>query len=169
MTARGTTFLLAALAVLLAWLWLERPVPTRPSTVPSFLTVGPDAVARLDLTERGRRLTALRRDGDWVDETGQRWTDDAPVSLVATLGSIGPLMIVATDPADPSEYGLGADAGRLELHATDGATLLALDIGLRNPSTTGIYARRAGQRDVLLVGAILAWELDKLRAAAPKG
>jgi len=40
-----------------------------------------------------------------------------------------------------------------------------MDIGNRNPAWTGSYARRAGRAEVLLVGAVLRWELDKLRSA----
>ena len=43
--------------------------------------------------------------------------------------------------------------------------LLAMDIGTRNPAWTGSYARRDGRDEVLLVGALLRWELEKLRSA----
>ena len=75
-------------------------------------------------------------------------------------------MVVDADPAEPSDYGLGPDTPRLRVMAA-GKELLSLEIGERNPAWTGLYARLAGQREVILVGAVLHWELEKLRDAAP--
>jgi hypothetical protein len=45
--------------------------------------------------------------------------------------------------------------------------VLVLEIGERNPAGTGIYARRDGRSEVMLLGGILTWDLGKLRGADP--
>jgi hypothetical protein len=174
MTTRGTALLLGVLLLLVAYLWLAEVEPRRhqaraPASTESapLLTVPPGAVARVALEERGARLTAVRHDRQWVDERGRSWRGDAVNGLVDTLRSLRPVMVVESDPAEPSEYGLGPDAPRLEVSADDGKPVLALEVGETNPAATGVYARVAGRREVVLIGALVRWELDKLRDAAP--
>jgi hypothetical protein len=171
-TARGTGLLLAVMAALLGYLWFAELRPRRQAesvpTAAPLLAIPPAAVARVKLEEEGRRVTAVRRDGAWLDERGRRWREDAVASLVDTLGALRPVMVVAHDPAEPAEYGLGPTAPRLEVAGDDGQPVLTLELGARNPAWTGLYARHAGGREVVLVGALLAWELDKLRQAAPE-
>jgi hypothetical protein len=171
-TTRGTTALLAVLAILLGYLWLAELGPRREAasapSAPPLLPVPPAAVAAVKLEEHGRRMSAVRHEGAWLDERGRPWRDDAVASLVDVLGTLRPVMVVASDPQEPDEYGLGPTAPRLEVTAGDGQPVLALELGARNPAWTGLYARRAGGHEVMLVGALLAWELDKLREAAPE-
>ena len=171
MTVRGTALLVGILAALLAYLWLgeirPRSGPAR-AKVPALLAVPPTDVARIDLEEHGRRLVAIRRDGKWVDAQGRPWRGDAVGDLLDTLGTLSPIMVVDPDPAEPSDYGLEPDTPRLRVMAAKGKELLSLEIGERNPAWTGLYARLAGQRKVILVGAVLHWELEKLRDAAPE-
>jgi len=171
MTVRGTAWLVALLAALLAYLWLAELRPrsgrARAKAAPVLLAVPAADVARIDLEEHGRRLVAIRRDGKWVDTQGHPWRGDAVGDLLDTLGTLSPIMVVDPDPAEPSDYGLEPDTPRLRVMAAQGKELLSLEIGERNPAWTGLYARLAGQREVILVGAVLHWELEKLRDAAP--
>ena len=73
--------------------------------------------------------------------------------------------MVEGEHADLEEYGLAASTERLRVLDGTGRELLAMDIGNRNPAWTGNYARRDGRDEVLLVGSLLRWELDKLRSA----
>ncbi|TMA31401.1 MAG: DUF4340 domain-containing protein [Deltaproteobacteria bacterium] len=170
MTVRGTALLVGLLAALLAYLWLGelRPRHGRATAkaVPTLLAAATADVTRIDLEEHGRRLVAIRRDGKWVDAQGHAWRGDVVGDLIDTLGTLSPIMVVDADPAEPSDYGLGPDTPRLRVMAA-GKELLSLEIGERNPAWTGLYARLAGQREVILVGAVLHWELEKLRDAAP--
>ena len=170
MTVRGTALLVGLLAALLAYLWLGelRPRHGRATAkaVPTLLAAATADVTRIDLEEHGRRLVAIRRDGKWVDAQGHAWRGDVVGDLIDTLGTLSPIMVVDADPAEPSDYGLGPDTPRLRVIAA-GKELLSLEIGERNPAWTGLYARLAGQREVILVGAVLHWELEKLRDAAP--
>jgi hypothetical protein len=73
--------------------------------------------------------------------------------------------VAQAEGAGLAEYGLAPAVERLRVLDDTGHELIALDIGNRNPAWTGVYARRAGSADVLLVGSLLRWELDKLRSA----
>jgi hypothetical protein len=175
MTARSTALLLGVLAALVAYIWLAEVEPRRhvaradeSAEAAPLLTVPAGAIARVALEEHGARLTALRHEQAWVDEEGRSWRGDAVSGLVETLGSLRPVMVVENDPMDPGEYGLGPDALRLEVSAEGGRSVLALELGQQNPSATGVYARVAGRHEVMLVGALLRWEIDKLRDAAPR-
>jgi len=172
LTGRATAVLLGVLTVLVAYLWLVelRPrqrEPVAASAEPALLTVPPDAVARIDLEEGGRVLTALRTADRWTDGAGRPWRDDTIADLVGTLGSLRPVMIVDEAPHEPAEYGLGPGASRLAVATASGRPALVLELGDRNPASTGIYARRDGRPEVMLLGGILTWELDKLRSADP--
>jgi len=171
MSSRSTALLVAVLAGLVGYLWLGEARPRqraeRASSEAPFLAVTAGSVARVELDESGGRLTAVRADGGWRDAAGARWRDGAVESLLDTLGTLGPVTVVARDPTDPTEYGLGTGAARLRVTTDDGRSALALELGARNPAWTGLYARRAGEHEVLLVGALLGWELEKLHSAAP--
>jgi hypothetical protein len=172
LTGRTTAVLLGVMTVLVAYLWLVevRPrgrEPVAAPAEPALLSVSPDAVARIDLAESGRVVTAVRSDGRWTDGTGRPWRDDVVADLVGTLASLRPVMIVDEAPREPEEYGLGPGASRLAVATGGGRSVLVLEIGERNPAGTGIYARRDGRPEVMLLGGILTWELGKLRAADP--
>jgi len=167
-TARGTAALLAVLAALGAYLALaERPRPPAPHGPPALLGVPATAVARVDVDGKDGPLAALRGPDGWKGPDGHPWPGDAVDDLLETLASLPPLMVVDPDPHAPGDYGLGDGAARVEMHAADGRRLLGLEVGERNPAWTGVYVRRAGEPEVMLVGAVLAWELEKVRAAAP--
>jgi hypothetical protein len=173
LTGRGTALLLGVLAMLVGYLWLfeirprRAPAPVEAET-PPLLAVPAAAVARVELQEDGRRLTAVRGGEGWTDPSGRPWRASAVSDLVDTLGSLRPVMVVDPQPKEPADYGLGAAARRLEVSGSDGRSVLALELGERNPAWTGIYARRAGRPEVMLIGGVLSWELEKLRGAAPE-
>lgn len=88
-------------------------------------------------------------------------------SLLDTLRSLPPLMTIDAAPADPRDYGLGPGSDRLRILDTTDRELLDLEIGSANPSSTGIYVRRRPDPEVLLVGAVLRWEISKILRQAP--
>ena len=161
-TVRGTGALVALLAALGGYLVLvERPRASARPAAPAPLLIEPaSAVARVELTDGEREIAILRCGDAWADGDGQVWNGAA--DLVDALHVLRPLSVVDAAPHAPDDYGLGADARRLRLVGMDGRPLLALDVGNRNPAWTALYVRRAGAPEVLLVGAQLAWELDKL-------
>lgn len=168
MTERGTALLVLVLALVGGWLWLAgAPRPASKPAAPPLLRTSAGSVAQVEFEEAGDRITAVRRGDGWADASGRAWQANAVSDLVETLGELAPIMVVDPDPRDPTDYGLGPAAARLALTGARGERLLALEVGERNPAWTGLYARVAGTREVVLVGAVLRWELEKLRDGRP--
>jgi hypothetical protein len=170
-TLRGTLLLGTVLVVLAAYLWLgeTRPGTARAVTAeaPALLATPSSQVARLELEEEDRTVVAIRARTGWTDANGQPWRTDVVGDVVDAVASLHPIMVVDPEPVNPSDYGLGAGAVHLRLSGADGRTLLALELGERNPAWTGLYARVGSAREVVLIGAVLHFELEKLREAAP--
>lgn len=171
MTVRGTLGLVALLGVLLVLVWLgERAAPPPDAPVvdaPPLLAAPATSATRVEWTSDGTRLTMVRTPGGWTDAAGRPWRSSAPGDLLDVLTTLRPVAVVSADPSALGEYGLAADASRLEVLGADQRPLLRLDIGRRNPAWTGVYVRRENTPEVLLVGALLHWELRKVRDAAP--
>ncbi len=170
MTVRGTLGLLVVATALLVVVLMdraplvpERPLPT-PET-PALLDAPITAVARVEWQRDADRLTLVRTSGGWHDAAGHRWPDDVVEVALDALASLHPHAVLSDGPIDYAQYGLAPVTERLRVLDGTGAELLAMDIGKRNPAWTGSYARRSGRSEVLLVGALLRWELDKLRSA----
>lgn len=160
---------LAALLVALAgvvW-WVERRGDGRRPAEVTLLEADPEAVRRIELDEPTGRIVAERATEGWTDPAGRPWQTDAPDDLLRALRSLRPTVLHSDDDPAPEQWGFGRDAMWLRVIDTGGRTELALEIGRRNPAWTARYARRVDRREVLLVGAVLEWEIEKLRAAAP--
>jgi hypothetical protein len=170
MTMRGTLGLLLVAAVLVVVVLADRRpiVPQAPlpePDAPPLLAAPPGAVAGLEWERGAERLTLMRTSSGWRDASGHAWPSDAIDVALDALGSLHPHVVVADEPVALADFGLAPADERLRVLDDTGRELLALDIGNRNPAWTGNYARRAGRQEVLLVGALLRWELDKLRSA----
>lgn len=170
MSLRGTVLLAAVLAVLVVY--LERtapdgaPAPVEAVVEPPLLRVDATQIARLELDADGERLTLVHTPDGWADTAGHRWPSSVPADLLDALTTLRPISVVDAMPNDVRDYRLGPDATRLRVIDRDDRPVLALEIGGRNPAWTGLYARRDGDPGVFLVGALLQWEIDKLRNTA---
>jgi hypothetical protein len=168
-TVRGTA-VLVLIATALATLTLLEGGPLIPSAPPPLPEGSPlldteiAKVARVEWERGADRLTLVRTPAGWVDAAGQPWPADAVEVALDALASLHPRTVAAVNDGDLAEYGLAPVPERLRVLDDTGRELLALDIGNRNPAWTGVYARRIGATDVLLVGSLLRWELDKLRS-----
>ncbi len=170
MTLRGTMALVAVALALLAVVWSDPRalVPERPRPIPEQppLLASPVAEAvRVEWEHGSSRLTLVRTGSGWHDATGHAWPAGIVDDALAALASLHPYTVAAGAADDLAQYGLAPAGERLRVLDGTGHELLALDIGHRNPAWTGSYARRAGRDEILLVGALLRWELDKLRSA----
>jgi hypothetical protein len=163
-TVRGTLGLAAVFAVLAGYLALTRePGPAGDEGLPAVLVAVPaDRIRRLDLAWGTHRVLATRVDGGWADERGRPWPADHVAALLQALTTLRPLAVIEDAPGDPAVYGLGPDAMRLGV-LDDTHEVAALELGASNPAGTALYVRRAGSPAVLLVGALLRWEVEKLR------
>jgi hypothetical protein len=171
---RLTVALIVTAAALAAVVWLDRPalLPERPLPIPDtppLLGAPIASVERVEWEYGTERLTLVRTPAGWYDAAGHPWPPDSVEVTLEALASLHPHTVVAGEPVDLAEYGLAHPGERLRVLDGTGQELLAMDIGNRNPAWTGSYARRAGRDEVLLVGALLRWELDKLRSAREPG
>ena len=152
MTVRGTLALAVTFAVLVAYLRLTAPAPG-PSVDATALLVPPLREAtRITLVDDARTTEITRGEGGW--------SAPGAADFLTALESLQVLAVI--DDAEPESYGVAPDASQLRVDAGT-RPLVALEIGAMNPAETGVYVRRMGQRPVLLVGALLHWELEKLR------
>ena len=154
MTVRGTLVLAAVLAMLVAYLVVTGRT-VGPESRRTMLSPPLDAATAVEIVRDGVTTRFVRRD----DGT---WSAPGVADLVDALASLEVVDEVDATPADPASYGLGADALRLRVSSADGE-LVALEVGATNPAETAVYVRRIGATPVLLVGALLRWELEKVR------
>jgi hypothetical protein len=155
-TLRGTLLLAGVLAGLAGYLRFTAPAPPQPESpalLPALERTTEVQIARGDTETR-----LVRGDGAWRAANA----DD----LLDALESLRVLASIAHEPSDPTAYGFTPDAVRLRFLA-DGVPLAAIEVGASNPASTGVYVRRSGEPSVLLVGALLRWELEKLRRVFP--
>ena len=144
-----------------------RPAPATATSGPPTLLSAPAEVAQVELSGAAGRLHAVRADARWTDDAGHPWRGDAVGDLLTTLAALRPVMVVDAAGGELETYGLGTPE-RLRARAADGQELVHVDIGASNPAGTALYARVDDRPEVVLIGAVLRWELDKLRQGAPE-
>jgi len=164
-TPRGTLGLIGVFALLAAYLLLV-PAPAPPALEEPLLTVPTDSVDALEVSWPDRQLRAHRNDGGWRLNDGAAVPSDMVQDLLATLSTLRPMETLRSGD-DVADYGLDARAPTLIVSA-GGTDVLRLRIGDRNPAWTGVYVQRSGSQDVVVVGALLRWELEKLHATATR-
>ena len=167
MTLRGTAALLGLLLALLAWVWrVELPPPAPILTAPAVLLGEPlERVGRVELIAETGTITATKVSSEWLDQRGSAWPTSAVDDLLQTLSTLRPLRTVPPEPGETDRYGIGQR--RLRALRFDGAVVLDLQLGKTNPTQTALYAQATGGPDILLIGAVLEWELAKLQNRDP--
>jgi hypothetical protein len=164
-TPRGTLALLGAFLLLLAYLVLVPP-PAPPELPEPLVAVPGASVDDIAVTWPDTHLEVRRTHGDWRSDAGALVPPDAVGDLLAALSTLRPTeTLPAGDPM--ADYGLDARATTLVISAA-GSTVLSLRVGDRNPAWTGVYVQRSGSNDVVVIGALLHWELEKLHAMATR-
>jgi len=161
-TWRATAGMAAVLVALLVVGWALERWPAAPDEAPPLLAA-PERAARIAWTTPAAELVVVRADEGWRDARGRAVDAGVVRDLLDALGSLRPVLTIdaASDAGD--DFGLGAGAGRLRVADAAGDALCDLVVGRRNPAGTGVYVQRAGAASVLVVGALLDWELAKLR------
>ena len=156
MTIRGTLGLAAVFVVLAGYLIATRPLSDASPDQSPRLTPPLASATTVELTggDHGPIRFARRADGTWAEHI--------VADVLDGLASLHVLAIVDDAPATPQSYGLGPDAPRLRV-SKGTEDLIVIEVGAMNPAETGVYVRRSNEPSVLLVGALLRWELGKLR------
>jgi hypothetical protein len=179
MTIRGTLLLWAAVAVLGGYLWRSEGGADRHATRVTdsdatetgapLLVFDPAKITALVLTDADGAVRILRDGTRWL-RTANPPSEVPPglvTGLLATLATLRPVADVATAASaiDLEEFGLLPPRHRIVLEPTDAALPLTLALGKRNPTWTGVYARRENETRVVLAGAVVRWDIDALLGA----
>jgi hypothetical protein len=167
MTVRGTLGLLLVLAALGLVLLVDRPQAPTPAELPPLLDVPVARVTRLEVRWPEVALTAERRDGAWRDRGGRVLPSDTVETFLATLAELRPLDLLSRRDAEHAAFGFAERVTSIAVFAGE-TPVLRLEVGARNPSWTGVYVRVRDASEVVLVGSLLHWELEKLRSAASR-
>lgn len=162
---------LAALGLLYGW---ERPQrrpdqPVRPARA-RFLPTAAADVTHITLM-RGGRTVRVRRDGDeWtvVEPAGSALPRDLVTGFLQALLTTEEIDRIAPDPENPGAFGLGGAADRVELTLTNGAPVVVA-LGAPNPTGTALYASRAGDAGIILIGRQVRDYQDLIFNALPRG
>jgi len=175
-----STIVLAVLVILVgAYLWYsetppqpaERSMQGKPpgqeslQALHKLLDFEPADVVAVQVQRTGQSLTVQRQDSGW------QGVDDPSVvnDFLHTLSDLRVLMDISVAAQSLKDYGLDPPLGTVALRVSGQAEPLILQIGERNPATTGVYVRLGESGAVVLAGALVEWEFDKLfkRLSAP--
>lgn len=127
-------------------------------TLRKLLVFEPADVVGLQLRRAGHTRTVQRQNGTW------QGTEDPSVisDFLHTLSTLGVLMDIPASARELADFGLAPPLGVITLHLNGWGQPLVLQIGERNPATTGVYVRIGEDGSVALAGALVEWEFDKL-------
>ena len=125
-----------------------------------------EQVTQIDLVFEGQHLVCQRTPEGWKQlPAGKPLRSDAVEDFLANLQKLVNLGEVEGGAAQLSEYGLQPPASRVSLQvAGEGTRTLAL--GKHNPVQTSLYAQVNESPQVVLVGAVVLWDMRKLMTAA---
>lgn len=165
MTLRGTLGLIGVLALLAAYLLLVPP-PVRTPPAQPLLGIPVESVDTVELSWPDRQLRLRRSDTGWRLNDGRSVPSHMVDDLLVTLSTLRPMETLRAGD-DVADYGLDARAVTLAVFA-GGRDALRLRMGDRNPAQTGVYVQSSGSQEVLVVGALLHWEVEKLHAMATR-
>lgn len=171
---RGTVVLLGIVLVTGGYLWLAGPPETEPPADPptllgeprlydpsefvALLPVQPAEVVAVRIRHGDKRLSA-RRDGDRWQSTPAH----APIGeFLRSLGELGRVMEIPVARDSLGDYGFDRPQSVIELTATGQPAPVIVQVGNQNPAGTGVYVRISDEEPVILAGALVSWELDKL-------
>ncbi len=129
----------------------------------SLLGVDADAAVRMTF-RRDDATVVAERDGErWrvVEPEGAAVGADLIAAAVATLtaGQASEVMS-AGDGGNVAGFGLADPSGEVEVELRDSKTPIRVLLGATNPTRTALYAQRAGEPAVYLVGLNVRYYLD---------
>jgi hypothetical protein len=123
-------------------------------------------VTQVDLLFDGQHLVCQRTAEGWKQaSSGAQVPADAIDDFLMNLKKLVNLGEVEGAAAQLSEYGLQPPASRVVLQV-EGEGSRTLTIGKHNPVQTSIYAQINESPQVVLVGAVVLWDMRKLVTAA---
>jgi len=157
---------MAVAAALLGYLVLRterKPALPTKGTRPLLVGFAPEGVRAIVLTQKGSVLRLERQGGTWkvAGTADGAIGDDRVDQFLSAISNAEKLDENAGQDASLADFGLDPPRATVVLEG-EAATRLA--IGERNPALTGLYVQVAPDPRVVMVGSVLAWELEKLTA-----
>lgn len=171
---RSTIVLLLLAVGLAAFLWTEEPPPPEAPKEPlnllgeprlrdlskfvPVLRFEPADVAALRLQHDGGDISTRRTEDGWSPPLTAARVEE----LLQSMTEMGRITEFSPDDGGLGDYGLDAPRSVLELSLRHREHPLVLEIGNQNPAGTGVYVRVDRDGPIILGGALITWELDKL-------
>ena len=145
-----------------------KPPPPKVEGEP-FLPAGIGPIQAVDIV-RGRKDFRLEdAGGTWeIIDRGERSAigNERVAEFMAEIKKLPEIIDIGpVSDLSPAEFGLDHPRDRVVLHQEDGGEIQIL-LGDRNPPLTGIYIEVLPGEHVVLVGAVLLLEIEKLAALA---
>jgi hypothetical protein len=139
----------------------EEPRETPPADqVTHLLGFDPASITAVSV-RRGTRQWRAERVGDGWSGAG-RATDMN--DFLHDLGELAVILPIAVGPDTLRDHGLEPPQASIELTRSSAPPIVIL-VGARNPSATGVYVRVGSDGPVVLTGALLLWNLEKIERA----
>lgn len=163
MSRRTTIVLALALALALALVWRDaqrggtREPPAPAENVKRIFRIAEGEVIEIVVRRGERELRLARSAASW---TGSPDPARATDFLHAVL-DLAEILPIESGPSDLADLGLAPPRAVITLQGKRGP-LAELLVGNRNPAATGIYVQIGKGGRVVLSGAVLEWEIDKL-------
>jgi hypothetical protein len=164
--------LMAAVAAALALITFLTVLPGLKEAAPKrtgelVVALDPKQIRQVDVAPRdGGPYSFARKDGGWVIKLPGGESEvpsDRLDGFLETLAGLTRLVVI--DEPDVSRAEFGLDPARAVV-TMRGDKEIALAIGDRNPPLTALYVQVLPKANIVLVGAVLLWEFDKLTALA---
>lgn len=156
---------LAVIAVLTVLPGLAPPVPER--TGERVVELDPKTIQRIEVTPReGAPYSFLRKDRTWflASAAGDiEVPSDRLDGFLDTLAGLTRLVVIDEPDLNLAEFGLAPPRARVTLR-DGGDRTITLALGDRNPPLTALYVQVLPGTNIVLAGAVLLWEFDKLVA-----
>lgn len=173
MGSKATAVLIALAVGLGVLLWLDEPPPAPvlqdpptllgeprlrdPSQFVPLLEFHPADVVALRLQRGDVSIESKRAGGGWSPPL----TGEQVEEFLRSMAAMGRVMQLPPDSI-PSDYGLDPPDTIVEFWLRQRETPVRLEIGNQNPAATGVYVRVGSTGPVILGGALISWEIDKL-------
>ena len=144
----------------------EEPQETPPADqITHLLAFDPATVTAVTVRRHDRQWRAERTADGWSGAGRSTDMDD----FLHDLGELAVILPIAVGSDTLRDHGLDPAQASIELTRA-GAPPIVLHVGARNPPATGVYVRVGTDGPVVLTGALLLWDLEKVeRAFGPPG
>lgn len=133
-----------------------------------LVALDPETVTAIRLQRGGRSLVMQRPDGRWVavEPAGVAVPHDLVRAFLSAIAAAERIDEVEAAAGGGESFGFGDGATRVDL-TLEGGPPLVLTLGGTNPTGTALYARRADDPAVVLIGRQVRYYEDLLFQTLP--